>query len=223
MNVKSARVLFGVVLAGLLSLWLATGCAAGGLGKKPVYQPNNIYGADRPLPDRLRRVAVLPVASGSCQESTAGQQSLQPILRTELAKTKRFELVSITREELQLWTGRESWSATEPLPPKLAKLLQQQYGCDGVFFSDLTRFRAYPPLTLGWNFKLVDLPSGRILWSADEVFDASDPKVVNGAKAYASRHGTLKGALADTHSILVSPAEFGRYATGTLLARLAPR
>jgi hypothetical protein len=213
-------------LASLGVAWLFAGCATATWplsGWGPVYQPDNIYGSDTKLPDHLRRVAVLPIAAGHQLESEHGQDTLQPVLQTELGKTKRFELIWITPEWLQTWTGKRTWSAAQPIPPSLERALIDQFGCDGIFFSELTRYEPYTPLALGWNFKLVDLKSAQILWGADEIFDARDPRVSSGAKSYQSKHSTLCGSLADSRSILVSPTAFGHYTVDAIFAKLAPR
>jgi hypothetical protein len=213
-------------LASLGVAWLLAGCASAPWplsGMAPAYQPDNIYGSDTKLPDHLRRVAVLPIAAGPQLESEHGQDMLQPVLQTELGKTKRFELIWITPERLQTWTGKRTWSAAEPLPSHLQRALTNQFGCDGVFFSELTRYQPYTPLALGWNFKLVDLKSAQVLWGADEIFDASDPRVASGARSYQSKHSTLCASLADSRSILVSPTAFGHYTVGAIFTKLAPR
>jgi len=215
-----------ITLAALGGACLVAGCTTPlgqMIGQTPPYQPNNIYQPNAKLPDHLRRVAVLPIASSSLPEGQHAQDTLQPVLQTELGKTKRFELVWITPERLLTWTGKRGWSAAEPLPTNFQHALGEQLGCDGVFFSELTRYQPYTPLVLGWNFKLVDLKSAQILWGADEVFDASDPRVSSGARAYESKHSTLRGSLADARSILTSPTEFGHYTVEAIFARLAPR
>jgi len=188
------------------------------------YQPRNVYRHAVELPGELRRLAVLPLTAadpGSIGE--AGRESLEPILRAELGKTRIFELVLVSPEQLQKWTGRPQWTAEEPLPPDFGDRLREAFGCDGVLFSQLTVYRPYGPLAVGWNLKLVDARQPRIWWSADEVFDAGDPPVANSARRYYHRHVLEKSALAESRSILESPRRFAQYTVDALLATLPLR
>jgi len=209
--------------AGLVLL-LAAGCAT-----RPVddwvlgsgYQPANIFGRTRPLPPDFRRVAVLPLtALGPDLESA--QNQLEPVLREELSRTKRFELVQITSAQLEEWTGRGSWSTAEVLPQELLNKLRDLLACDGVLFSQLTQFHAYPPLAVGWNLKLVEVKSGQVIWAADEVFDAGKSGVADGARQYQVKHSTVAGQLTDSRFILLSPTAFSHYSAQTLFAALPP-
>jgi hypothetical protein len=211
----------------LLALLLLPGCATRPccdyvIG--PSYRPTNIYGADSPLPANLRRVAILPLRlDAETSELEAGQTMLDPVLKDELAKAGRFEVVRVSPEELQAWTERKNWSTAELLPTNLLTQLREQRGCDAVLFAELTRFHAYPPLVIGWNLKLVESTSGQILWAADEVFDAGQEAVANGARRYSWHHSYLCGAPSDPRFILLSPTSFGHYSAETLLATIAPR
>jgi hypothetical protein len=41
---------------------------------------------------------------------------LEAVLSEELGKTKKFELVAVTSEQMRIWTGRPAWRAEETLP-----------------------------------------------------------------------------------------------------------
>src|ERR1039457_694264 len=73
----------------------------------PDYQPENVFSYHPFLPLNLQRVAVLPLA---CDEPQAdlpeGCEALNPVLLAELAKIKKFEIVSVSREQLRSRTGR---------------------------------------------------------------------------------------------------------------------
>jgi hypothetical protein len=212
---------------GLAAAGLGAGCATQPVADIPVgtaYQPANIHQAGATLPLSFRRVAVLPVwVPADRGELAAGREALDIVLRTELGRAARFELVWISPADLQHWTDRDSWSAAQDLPPMLVRRLQEQFGCDGALFAEVTHFHAYPPLRVGWNFKLLDFDSARILWAADEIFDAGEPSVVIGARRYHLAHSHQPGPLKDSRGILLSPRRFGHYATETLLATLPGR
>ncbi len=188
----------------------------------PEYRPENIFSYPRTLPLSLQRVAVLPLA---CQELDAnlpeGCAALNPVLLAELAKLKKFEVVTVNRESLRSRTGRSSWTGTEVLPAEFFDSLQRTSGCDAVLFCQLTVFHAYAPLAVGWRFKMVDTRTRQILWAADEVFDAGQPGVLNGASRYQATARLLSEA--DGWSIRNSPRQFGQYAAARLLATLPGR
>jgi len=66
-------------------------------------------------------------------------------------------------------------------------------------------------------------PGLRILWSADEVFDAGDVGVANAARAYYSQHLRNEAPLSDSSTVLGSPSRFGQYTLNALFATLPGR
>ena len=182
------------------------------------YQPDNIFSYPR-LPANFERVAVLPLA---CETRTAdlpeGCEALNPVLLAELAKTKKFEVISVNPETLRNRTGQSAWTGAEVLPADFFESLRRTYGCDAILFCQLTMFRAYAPLAVGWRMKLVDIRTRQILWAADEVFDAGQPAVLSGARHYQLTE--YRGTPPDEWSIRNSPRQFGQYAAAQLAARL---
>ena len=186
----------------------------------PDYQVSNVFHPVDPLPPELRKVAVLPLFVEPAQEDGAtAQQSMEPVLRTELLKVKRFDLVWVSSDELRQWTGRKEWSAEDKLPPNLLAKLHEQTGCDAVIFSQISRYRPYPPLILGWKLKLIATKAPQILWAVDEIFDAGEPRVSNSARRYEMEH-QKGGPVTDFPMILSSPERFGHYTVHALLATL---
>lgn len=187
----------------------------------PPYQPSNVFGQHVPSGGEVRRVAVLPLApANSGLES--GQEALAGVVLDELGKGGRFELAPVTPRQLASWTGRSSWNTIEILPRELLRAARDTLGCDALLFAELTQFHAYPPLTVGWKFKLADTRSGQILWAADEVFDARQPSVETGARSYQKGVSALSGGLADSRFILLCPQSFARYSLQTVFATLPP-
>jgi hypothetical protein len=90
-------------------------------------------------------------------------------------------------------------------------------------FCELTEFRAYPPLAVGWRLKLVDVRQRKTLWAGDEHFDAGNPAVLSGARLY-QHHGQV--VLDDDSGgwlAMNSPRWFGEYSIGSLLGTLPAR
>jgi hypothetical protein len=226
-----------MLLVGACAL-LATGSVFAQDGK-----PQNVFDASTTLPDNIKRVTVLPLA---CEESRTdlpdGCDALNPILQTELAKTKRFEVVSIGSEQLQNCTGKSSWTGTEALPANFFDSLNQAQACDAVLFCQLTTYKPYVPLAIGWRLKLVDAHTQKVLWVVDEVFDSSDPAVARNARDFQKVQQNVDGKpktlvkrtwsllnretpsdLDDQWDILNSPRYFGQFAAVTSLESLPKR
>lgn len=211
----------------LLGLGLLCGCKTARLSD-PVtgsgYRPENIYRSQKQLPVGLRRVAVLPPTCDSTQSDlVSGLDNLTTVITDELGKTKKFELVIVTPEQLRAWTGRSSWRAEETLPANLLEHLRTQLECDAVLFSRLTQYRAYPPLAVGFSFKLAEVEKAELVWVVDEIYDASEPSVVNSARRYQLAREQLPSSLSDSRSILNSPSGFGRYAASSVFQTLPVR
>lgn len=206
---------------------LLAGCARWPMANSPVaatYQPNNYYRSGVHMPASIRRVSVLPMnIEVEDWQADHGRAQLEPVLIEELGKAKLFELVLVPPEQLRTWTGRTSWRADEVLPPDFLERLQQTLGSDAVLFSHLRSFHSYQPLVIGWTFKLVDSRTGLVLWSADEVFDASEAAVACAARKYHRGRGDLSRSWSDTASVLGSPRRFGQYTLSALLATLPER
>jgi hypothetical protein len=216
--------LCSIILALLLG---ATGCRTNRISDPVLgasYTPKNIHVFHPLLGGQIRRVVVLPPAEATeANELTAGRDLLAPILAEELGRTKKFEVLQVAPEQLRQLTGHNSWSAEERLPAGFFQALRDEFGCDAVLFTRVNEFRAYPPLAVGLNLKLVETENVKILWAADETFDAADPTVVNGARRFQRERNTLPAALADSRSILLSPRGFSRYAAETLFGTLPER
>lgn len=215
------------VIGASVGLLLLAGCSTERLADTvigPGYHPANVFCRGATLPAGVRRVAILPqTCEGDSSALAAGRETLAPVLDEELAKTGKFEVVLVSPEELQARTGRASWRADEKLPADFFRALKDAYGCDAVLFSQLTVFRAYPPLAVGWRLKLVARSGSDIVWAADEVFDAGQPAVVNGARRYQQEQQRGPSSHLDSQGIINSPRWFGRYAANTLLATLPAR
>ena len=191
---------------------------------KPVYHPDNVFQYTPVLPYDLKRVAVMPLA---CDERRSdlldGCQSLDPVLLAELVKTKRFEVIPVSREVLRSRTGHPSWTGAEVLPSNFFDSLREVYGCDGVLFCQLTVFRAYPPLAVGWRMRLVDAHTRQTLWATDEVLDAIYQAPPKDPVVYPLVEPEMTDDSLKRWSVLNSPREFGQYAAAQILATLPAR
>jgi hypothetical protein len=211
----------------LLILPLLAGCARlPGLRQASVasYEPTNVHQEERHLPAQIKRVAVMPV-SVLTDEITMefGRDTLGPLLVEELARSRQFELVVVSPDELRLATGRSAWTGEEKLPLDFFDQLRDKIGADAVLFVRLTQYRAYEPLSVGWRLKLVETEEPRILWAVDEVFDARIPEVAAAARRFGRQHPDSTTASGDGPDVLGSPRRFGRYTANAVVATLPPR
>jgi hypothetical protein len=167
---------------------------------------------------------VLPLA---CDDDNAvmadGRATLEPVLVSELIKTKKFEVVTSDGAFLKNRSGRADWTSEEVLPPDLFALLRENSACDAVLFARLTVFRAYPPLAVGWRLRLVNAETGRTIWSADEVFNGGEPSVKDGARRHQLIAERDPSGAPDEWLIQNSPAKFGQYTAASLFATLPTR
>jgi len=188
------------------------------------YRPDNVFVYPPKLSLKLQRVAVLPLAAETAANNLPeGCAALSTVLWEQLVKTKRFEVVTVDPARLHGGTGQASWTGSENLPPDFLAFLRREYGCDGVLFAQLTTYRAYAPLAIGWRLKLVDARSGQVIWAADEVFDATRPDVAAGIQRFTD-HGLILPSFHEESWVAInSPSQFGRYSAATLLDTLPVR
>jgi hypothetical protein len=184
------------------------------------YVPDNVHREEPTLPPQIKRVAVLPLTTLSDDAATEfGRETLAPLLYEELGRSRQFEVVLVTAEQLRLATGRSAWTGEEQFPLDFFELLREKLGVDAVLFSRLTQYRAYEPLSIGWRLKLFETEAPRILWAVDEVFDGRVPEVAAAARRFSRQHPEANSA-SDGQEVLSSPLRFGRYTTSAVVATL---
>jgi hypothetical protein len=229
---NSPRALLFIICVGLFLLLFA-GCSTAAKTAQweiitgPDYQVSNVHRLAPKLPERLRRIAILPlsVEPGTSDLNTA-RESLEPILQSELDRLNVFEVIRITPEQMRQLTGQSEWAAHDKLPKNFLTTIKNETGADGLLFCRLTRYHAYPPLAVGWSLKLVDATDAQVWWAADEMFDTADPRVVNSARRYQldrQKYHKANPLLADSKTVLISPRRLGQYSAASLFATLPSR
>jgi len=231
---------FGV-LAGLAAGFFGAGCHLPLMPNEvrdlgPRYHPSNFYRRADVLPPQIRRVAVLPLSTKTPTAFlVSGVETLEPVLYAELEKSKRFEVIQVTPDDMRQLTGKKEWCADDVLPQDFFKRIAIATGADAVLFSQLTRCYPYQPLAVGWKFCLISNPApttgpvavpdtkDQILWAADEVIDAGEPGVANAARDYYGEHLLNEAPSAEATTILTSPARFGQYTLAALLTTMPER
>ncbi|MCF7668394.1 MAG: hypothetical protein K9N48_01295 [Verrucomicrobia bacterium] len=204
------------LIAGLLGLLVLAGCRAPQFVRDPIigagYTPTNVLSNTVPIPEDLRRVAVLPLTTWSDSAiATSGKEAMSPILRAELVQVPTFEFIFITEDKLFELTGKRIWMAEERLPQDFFTGLENETGCDAVMFCHLTQYHPYKPIIIGWRMKLIDSESLRHWWAIDEAFDAGEAAVMNSARRFYYSDMQVGSPLPNSMAILDSPRRFGTY------------
>jgi hypothetical protein len=191
-----------------------------GVEQGSYYAPANFRG-DARLPDDVHRVAVLPVHGGTVAR-TETAAAMDAVLLTALQRQTRFEVVFVTREECRRLFGAYDFSSVAALPHGFLEKLATHYAVDAVLFTDLTVYKAYRPLALGFRAKLAGVRDVRLVWAFDEIFSADDPRIRNSVRHFYRRSD--RGAPSDPMTtVLQSPARFGAVAADLMFRTLPPR
>ncbi len=189
----------------------------------PFHTPSNFQLTKQKLPGTIRRVAVLPMTSAvGNQAARNSAETTEPLLLDELAKARIFDVVRITPERLVAMAGKPAFRVDEKLPPDLLEKLSEETACQAFLFTELTTYRAYPPLGVGWKMSLFDLSDGKLLWSIDEQFDAGQPTVANSARRHILNHQATASPVMREAPILNAPGSFTRYTISAAIETMRP-
>ncbi|MEO7597406.1 MAG: hypothetical protein ABIV50_00625 [Opitutus sp.] len=214
----------GALLAVIGSVWIS-GCMVPPVSDSartgPFFKATNHTG-DAQLPPNVRRVVLLPIASGTVAPAES-VGALDAVFLTELQRKNRFEVVTLTRSDCLQRFQAEEYSSVSALPADMLKRLQREFAADAVMFVDLTVFKAYRPMALGIRSKLATLGENvHLIWTFDNVYSAADGAVANSARAH-FMEGDRGGVPADlTPSVLQSPSRFASYVASDMFATLPP-
>lgn len=202
-----------ITMLGWVAL-LCTGCLYPQHSEVPAtVRAENVFQLTTQLPSTIRRVAILPISSSQ----TENPSQLQSVLEGELNRSGRFEIISISPEQMALWTGRRQWRPEDALPADFFQRLASALDCDAILFAHLASYQPYKPIEMGWNIKLVDVHTGSIFWAADEVFDSANPDVAKSAAHYGGGHSGQEDA------VLLSPRRFAQFTLAAIFETLPVR
>lgn len=204
----------------LLALFTLSGCISTQSERakaKPSYQLHNVY--RMPLPEQFKRVALLPIVAASDLGIADSLDSIRNSITGELLKTKRFEVISMSRDDLREVAGVGELTALSVWPDRMRKALGDRQ-IDGVLLVEITALKGYPPIALGLKARLVGLESGTTYWACDEVFDAAVPEIFAGAKRFEDGMLMSVGRAKSQGTIELSPSIFAKYAAYTMFETL---
>ena len=208
---------------------LLAGCAAlertdKGAYTGPFHAPSNAHLAPGGLPADLLRVAVMPLTHGRGNApADRGVPLLQAVLTEELSRARLFEVVTVTPHRLHGLFNERAIYADAALPFDFLPMLAKETGCQAVLFCELTTYRAYPPIGVGWKLHLFSLEDGELIWATDEVFDAGQTTVNNSLRRHIRERQSSSILAATELLILNSPRELGRYSLGAIFQYLSEK
>ncbi|MGF1482969.1 MAG: hypothetical protein ACFBZ8_01245 [Opitutales bacterium] len=184
------------------------------------FQPANTLGVTL-LPGTVQRVILLPIHYTDANARFLDE--LDQNLARELTLSRRFEVLSISREALYEAYGTHQLSPVYPLPPDLFDTLIERYDADALIFTELTTYEPYKPIAIGLRLRLVSLESGQSLWAFDHLFNSGDPRVLAGARQFTELRNTSPFPLNTAHGTLQSPRRFSSYCAALAFSTLPPR
>lgn len=171
------------------------------------YQSENAYRSGEL--GRIRRIVVLPLVLDSIPESEI--LAYETVLNSALIELRQFEVVPVSRETLaQAWNQR-SFSPSRPLPLHFLDRLQSEYGADAVLFPEVTAYRPYKPIRIGFRYRVTDITTGKTLVAFDDFFDSGVPEVAVAARRFHNRQASQSYPLDSSASVLNSPLRFFNY------------
>jgi hypothetical protein len=111
-KIGTVRAVFAAALLGLVSgcSW-AFPCRTAFIAS---YQPSNVYYEGKGLSSEIKRVAILPLAIGeSTTELEFGRDTLASVLAGEFGRSRQFETVMVSPEQLRRITGTGRWNGSD--------------------------------------------------------------------------------------------------------------
>lgn len=173
----------------------------------PSYMPTNF--TQQIVPAEIIRVVVLPLSEAHLEESQL--HPLDRTLSTELSKTNCFEVIPLSRDQVEQAFGARTYTLQTNVPPHFLKKIHANTGADAVLLSEITTYRGRSPLAIGLRLTLISVYTGETLWAFDDTCDAGLGTVSFGAQRYASTALRASYPFDEKHTILISPRLFFQY------------
>ncbi|MBI4880125.1 MAG: hypothetical protein HY812_10780 [Planctomycetes bacterium] len=167
----------------------------------------------------VRRVLALPLADESGQG--AGTLVVSEALRDEILKLGRFTVVQPTASDAMLRPA-EGPQRTGRIPVRSIIELGRRYGVEAVLFGSVTHYRPYAPQALAISAQLIDVQTGKIVWSVSDFVDGSDAQAVRSMEWYFADEAATGETVFGPEIMNTSPRWFARFAASRIAATLAP-
>ncbi|HVU15766.1 MAG TPA: hypothetical protein VHD32_02490 [Candidatus Didemnitutus sp.] len=187
----------------------------------PAYAPRN-YSGEPVMPLGIHRVLLLPLAGGGITDPDT-VATMDPTLHTALQRQARFEVVTLSRNDCRNLFQAPEYSSAAALPNGFMEKLGRIYAVEAIMFVDLTVYRPYRPLELGFRAKLATVKDVRLVWTFDETFSASDPALAAAVQRSAADHGDTTTPSELAPKVLQSPGRLAAFAADAMFKTLPPR
>lgn len=165
----------------LFMVFLVSFCGCSTVEEKPPVisqeRPIQAFRQSSRFPFDIQTVAVLPVTiagavnSGILEDARNKVQAYLP----EISQNQGvFRGTIVSKERLELWSGRLYWSLDQVLPRGFIQTIGQESGCEGVLFTEVTEYQPYKQPSIGLRFHLVRASDGETIWQMDHLFEVGD-------------------------------------------------
>ncbi len=185
---------------------------------------------DKPLPEpvayvdqtvdpaKFRRVLALPLFDES--NNGIDSETVSRILRDELSKLHRFEMVQATESDAILRPA-DTPQRNGRIPIETVVELGRRYGVDAVLFGSITRYRPYAPPALALNVSIVDVETGTLVVAVNDFVDAADAAAAESMHRFFVTEVDTQGTEYGAELMSTSPEWFTRFATRRVARSLA--
>jgi hypothetical protein len=162
----------------------------------------------------IQRVGLIPVDMDG--DESAMDEALEQALHAELTAATDYEVISISRLDLQELHALEPFRRGSYSAATLLEL-RRRFLLDAVAVGVVSTRRAVPPQRRGVQFDLISCETGATLWSSRVLLDAADVEMREALELWSRDHtDTIDGA----ELVLLSPRRFARFAAWQVMQLL---
>lgn len=158
----------------------------------------------------VQRILALPLHD----ESGAGAavDVVSATLSEEIMRLGRFGVVRPDASDAQLRPPENPLSSGR-IPVASLIDLGRRYGVDAVLFGTVSHYRPYPPPVLGLSLSLVDVQTGKIIWSVSDFLDAGDRRCAVSMQWFYEDEAARGESVYGSEIVGTSPRWFARFAS----------
>lgn len=168
----------------------------------------------------VRRVLALPLVDDTGHG--ADTVLVSEALGDSIARLRQFDVVRPNATDAVLKADAGPL-ASGRIPVSTIIELGRRYGVDAVLFGTISQYRPYTPPSLAIGASLIDVHTGKVLWSVSDYVDATDAKASVSIEHWFEENAAAEGTVFDKQIVSTSPRWFARFAAdriaGTLVAQ----
>lgn len=158
----------------------------------------------------VRRVLALPLVDES--GNGAPTAVVSEALGDSITRLRRFEVVRPTLTDAALKADGGPLSSGR-IPVSTIIELGRRYGVDAVLFGTISQYRPYTPPSLAMGASLIDVHTGKVLWSVTDFVDATDSRTSVSIDHWFDENAAEDGMVFDREIVTTSPRWFARFAS----------